>query len=99
MEGSLGLEAGYEPGPAVRSGRQLRWLAKAADPRRGMAGVNLQKTAAGAFDKPNQTIVSPGPRQVAPGPPPVFEGKAFFASAGEDGDFSQGDDNHYSFEQ
>lgn len=71
-------------------------------PRRGMAGVNLQKTGAGTFDKANQTIVSPGPRQVPISPSSsttVPEGHAFFASAGEDNDFSSGDDNHYSFEQ
>jgi type II secretory pathway pseudopilin PulG len=68
-------------------------------PRRGMAGVNLVKTGAGTFANANQTIVSPGAKQVLPGPPPVLEGRPFFASAGEDADFSLGDDNHYSYEQ
>ena len=71
-------------------------------PRRGMAGVNLQKTGQGKFDKPNQTIVSPGSKVIkaaTSATPAILEGKAFFASAGEDNDFSQGDDNHYSFEQ
>jgi len=68
-------------------------------PRRGMAGVNLQKTSGATFDKPNQTVASPGARVVTAGTPDIVEGSPFFASAGEDHDFSSGDDNHYSFEQ
>jgi prepilin-type N-terminal cleavage/methylation domain-containing protein len=68
-------------------------------PRRGMAGVNLQKTGQTTFDKTNQTVASPGARVVTPGTPDIVEGSPFFASAGEDDDFSSGDDNHYSFEQ
>jgi type II secretory pathway pseudopilin PulG len=68
-------------------------------PRRGMTGVNLVKTGQGTFDKPNQTVASPGAKTITAGTPAIVEGVPFFASAGEDNDFSQGDDNHYSYEQ
>jgi hypothetical protein len=69
-------------------------------PRRGMRGVNMVKTGPGTFSKPNQTIVSPGAKTVSGvGSSAVLEGRPFFASAGEDADFSLGDDNHYSYEQ
>jgi prepilin-type N-terminal cleavage/methylation domain-containing protein len=68
-------------------------------PRRGMTGVNLVKTGAGTFDKANQTIASPGAKVITAGTPNIIEGVPFFASAGEDNDFSSGDDNHYSYEQ
>jgi len=68
-------------------------------PRRGLAGVNLQRTGTGTFDKTNQTVASPGARIVTSGTPDIVEGSPFFASAGEDNDFSSGDDNHYSYEQ
>jgi type II secretory pathway pseudopilin PulG len=73
-------------------------------PRRGMAGVNLVKTGdiVKPFASPNQTIASPGAKTITAGTPttpPVLEGRPFFASAGEDADFSLGDDNRYSYDQ
>jgi prepilin-type N-terminal cleavage/methylation domain-containing protein len=65
-------------------------------PRRGLTGVNLGKTGEQSFSNTNQTVVSPGARNLGSN---VREGQPFFASAGEDGDFSKGDDNHYSYEQ
>ena len=72
-------------------------------PRGGLGdtpnGVNLVSKGGGSYDKPNQLIVAPG-AVPNPTPPPTKIGKRpFFASAGEDGDFSKGDDNQYSFDQ
>jgi hypothetical protein len=63
-------------------------------------GINLVATGSGSYQKTNQTIVPPGTK-LNPSPPPVLlaGGRPFFASAGEDGDFSKGDDNQYSFDQ
>jgi prepilin-type N-terminal cleavage/methylation domain-containing protein len=70
-------------------------------PRRGMTVVNVGFTGSGTppYSNPNQTIFSPGAKLITAGNPPVMEGQPFFASSGEDADFSKGDDNHYSFEQ
>jgi prepilin-type N-terminal cleavage/methylation domain-containing protein len=65
-------------------------------PRRGLVGVNLGKTGENTYSNPSQTITSPGAKPIST---TVKVGQPFFASAGEDGDFSKGDDNHYSFEQ
>jgi len=57
-------------------------------PRRGLTRVNLGAIGENKYPQAtqNQTIAPAG-------------GQPFFASAGEDGDFSKGDDNHYSYEQ
>ena len=73
-------------------------------PRRGLVGVNLgysgtDKSQKPIYSNPTQTIASPGAKLLGKGPPPIMLGQPFFASAGEDGDFSKGDDNHYSYEQ
>ena len=70
-------------------------------PRRGLTGVNLGKTGENEYPQAtkNRTIASPGAKKLSTDDPPIMLGQPFFASAGEDGDFSKGDDNHYSFEQ
>jgi type II secretory pathway pseudopilin PulG len=67
-------------------------------------GVNLQyngKDASGndIFGSANQTILPPGWQNKVVSGATIKIGRPFFASAGVDGDFSLGDDNHYSFEQ
>jgi prepilin-type N-terminal cleavage/methylation domain-containing protein len=70
-------------------------------PRGGVSGVNLVATGntSKPYSNPNELIVAPG-AVPNPTPPPTKIGmRPFFASAGEDGDFSKGDDNQYSFDQ
>ena len=58
-------------------------------PRAGLSGVRklpTENNGVVTYGQTNLTIKSP-------------DGRPFFASAGEDGDFSKGDDNVYSFEQ
>lgn len=64
-------------------------------PSAGMAGVNLNPKGDGTYQNTNYVVLSTG--NMAPGGTNV--GRPFFASAGEDGDFSKGDDNVYSFEK
>jgi prepilin-type N-terminal cleavage/methylation domain-containing protein len=63
-------------------------------PRQGLVGV----TQGGNAITP--ALASPGARDVlqADGVTTRRQGTGFFASAGDDGDFSAGDDNKYSFE-
>jgi type II secretory pathway pseudopilin PulG len=76
-------------------------------PSAGLTGVNLgfkggRDTASAAnFERPNVTMTSTGPQ---PTPSDITQyrppagARPFFVSAGEDGDFTTGDDNVYSFE-
>ncbi|MDB5323878.1 MAG: hypothetical protein JWN40_5509 [Phycisphaerales bacterium] len=66
---------------------------------RSANGVNLQANGNGTYASPNQTILSPGWLKKTVNGTQIKIGRPFFASAGEDADFSKGDDNHYSFEQ
>jgi hypothetical protein len=62
-------------------------------------GVNLQANGNGGYARANQTIVPPGSQTKTVSGETIKLGRPFFGSAGEDSDFSKGDDNHYSFEQ
>jgi prepilin-type N-terminal cleavage/methylation domain-containing protein len=68
-------------------------------PTRPANGVNLQSNGNGSYSSPNQTILPPGWQQKTVSGHLIKLGRPFFASAGEDADFSKGDDNHYSYEQ
>jgi hypothetical protein len=72
-------------------------------PPPGLSGVNVgigkDSTGKETYTNKNQTITAPGARP-NPAPPPAMIGvRPFFASAGEDGNFTKGDDNLYSFQQ
>jgi prepilin-type N-terminal cleavage/methylation domain-containing protein len=66
---------------------------------RGPNGVNLQSSGNGGYGQPNQTILPPGWMTKDIAGETIKLGRPFFASSGEDGDFSKGDDNVYSFEK
>jgi prepilin-type N-terminal cleavage/methylation domain-containing protein len=76
-------------------------LGNASPPAPAGQGVNLVATGNKSYSKPDQLIVAPGakPNPKASTNPPMIGMRPFFASAGEDGDFSRGDDNQYSFQQ
>jgi prepilin-type N-terminal cleavage/methylation domain-containing protein len=56
-------------------------------PSDGLSGVGLGKRSDGSYAQAGQVVQSNSP------------GRPFFASAGEDGSFKDGDDNRYSFPQ
>jgi prepilin-type N-terminal cleavage/methylation domain-containing protein len=75
-------------------------------PSNGLSFVNLgdlgvvdPTTQQEKYTSKNATILAPGAKPNPPGTPPLLGVRPFFASAGTDGDFNKGDDNHYSFEQ